>query len=522
MLKNFLKDYNPDLASYLIDGFSQGFSLSNASYYPNTSVKNLKSCSYNPQIVTDKLNKEQQAGRVAGPFSQVPLPHFVTSPIGLHPKKEPGQFRLIHDSSQPSGKSVNDGIARDKASVKYQTVEDAVKLIVSAGRGSYLAKSDIKSAFRLIPIHPSEYHLLGFRWLGQYYYDKCLPMGCSSSCRIFESFSTALHWIVQGRICNASVVHVLDDFLFVSPSRADCQAALSEFKHICYLLGVPLAPDKTMGPSQILPFLGITLDTMAMQASLPEDKVIRMMHDTDTLLSQRKLKLKQLQSITGLLNFACNVIVPARAFLRSIFDLTVGILKPYYHITISKQVKLDAGVWRTFLTQYNSKSFLLNYQFKSNQAWHLYTDASTTVGFGAFFGSCWFSGVWHESCSELHISILELYPIYLAIELWGHKLKNQCLMFHCDNISVVYIINKFSSKDQVIMILLRKLVLACLVNNIYIKASHVPGAINVTADMLSRNQVKKARLHRPELAEEPESIPSHLHLHRLLKDSSSS
>lgn len=48
-----------------------------------------------------------------------------------------------------------------------------------------MAKTDIEDAFRIIPIHPSDYHLLGFIWEGQFYYDKCLPMGASSSCQIF-------------------------------------------------------------------------------------------------------------------------------------------------------------------------------------------------------------------------------------------------------------------------------------------------------------------------------------------------
>ena len=65
-------------------------------------------------------------------------------------------------------------------------------IIYQSGRGSTLAKTDIKSAFRIIPVHPSNYQLLGFKWKGNWYVDHCLPMGCSSSCRIFEEFSCSL------------------------------------------------------------------------------------------------------------------------------------------------------------------------------------------------------------------------------------------------------------------------------------------------------------------------------------------
>jgi hypothetical protein len=65
------------------------------------------------------------------------------------------------------------------------------------GRDSYLGKTDVEDAFRNFDIHPSDYHLLGFTWNGFYYYDKCLPMGASSSCQVFEKCSCALQWIME-------------------------------------------------------------------------------------------------------------------------------------------------------------------------------------------------------------------------------------------------------------------------------------------------------------------------------------
>jgi hypothetical protein len=70
-----------------------------------------------------------------------------------------------------------------------------------------MAKCDIEDAFRLVPIHPTDYHLLGFTWNNLYYYDRCLPMGASSSCQIFESFSSSLHWIMENKYCAAGMYH---------------------------------------------------------------------------------------------------------------------------------------------------------------------------------------------------------------------------------------------------------------------------------------------------------------------------
>jgi hypothetical protein len=51
---------------------------------------------------------------------------------------------------------------------------------------------------KIIPIHPEDHELLGFPLGDQYYFDKTLPMGLSFSCKLFETFSTAVHWIIDG------------------------------------------------------------------------------------------------------------------------------------------------------------------------------------------------------------------------------------------------------------------------------------------------------------------------------------
>ena len=59
----------------------------------------------------------------------------------------PGEFRLIHHLSFPKGSSVNDGIPPEHTSVHYATIDEAIKLIRSAGPGCFLAKTDIKKCF---------------------------------------------------------------------------------------------------------------------------------------------------------------------------------------------------------------------------------------------------------------------------------------------------------------------------------------------------------------------------------------
>ena len=213
-LAKFLFGYPPDLVQSIISGFSIGFPLHFQGRRQFSIPNNLLSALQNPTFVDTKMEQELAAERIAGPFTSPPFQSFCVSPLGLIPKKTPGDFRLIHHLSFPKGLSINDGILSEDTHVRYATVADAIKLIKRAGPGCYLAKTDIKSAFRIIPIHPNDYPLLGMKWRGLYYYDRCMPMGCSSSCKTFETFSTAIEWIARHKLKIDELLHLLDDFFF--------------------------------------------------------------------------------------------------------------------------------------------------------------------------------------------------------------------------------------------------------------------------------------------------------------------
>lgn len=72
---------------------------------------------------------------MAGPFDSPPFDNFRVSPVGLVPKKSPGEFRMIHHLSFPGGSSVNDNIPSEFTSVNYARVDDAIALIRHLGPG---------------------------------------------------------------------------------------------------------------------------------------------------------------------------------------------------------------------------------------------------------------------------------------------------------------------------------------------------------------------------------------------------
>ena len=159
-----------------------------------------------------------------------------------------GDFRLIHHLSYPTGKSVNDFIDPALCSVEYTNFDKAIEMVQELGEGALLFKIDIKSAFRLLPVHPTDFNLLGFQFDGKYYFDKCLPFGRSISCATFEKFAKFLEFCVRRKALSNRLLHYLDDFLGGGKRGThECQHLMSAFNTCMKSLGVPLADEKNRG-----------------------------------------------------------------------------------------------------------------------------------------------------------------------------------------------------------------------------------------------------------------------------------
>lgn len=492
--------YDTILTEQLNRGFKLGFDLGYRGF-PNSTlnVTNLKSARDNKHVVATALSKEVEAGRLLGPFPSPPFDLFQINPIGLIPKKESGTFRMIVHLSSPSGSSINDNIPEIFSKVSFQSLQDAIRLVVSCGKQAFMAKTDIKQAFRLIPVLPDQYKLLGIKWENNFFFDKCLPMGASSATQLFERVSSALHFLA-GKRGVAKMVHYLDDFLIVHSSSSGCAADLTKFQALCSELNVPLAPDKTFGPSNTLTFLGIEIDTIKEEVRLPKDKLIKCKSAILAMLKQKKCTVAELDHITGLLNFTCIVIAPGRAFLKRLTNLRKGLHlpKPYFKLNLTKQVKEDLRLWLTFLHHFNGISLYRESMFLSSKTFNIYTDASKTLGFGALFGNHWFSHAWPNAWwASQNITLLELIPIYLAAKSWGHLLANSVVLFHTDSLDNVHSINNLKSEEELVMEYIRKIVLHALCTNFMFQAVHIKGSLNLNADDLSRLQVSSFRKRLP-------------------------
>ena len=130
-----------------------------------------------------------------------------------------------------------------------------------------------------------------------YYFDRALVIGLSSSCAISESFSTALEWVSLNLLNASAVLHILDDFLFITKTKEQCARDLQNFIFMCGYLGVPLAPEKPIGPDAVLQFAGITLDSVLFEARLPEDMLAKCRVMLHNFYTRGTVTLKELHGM---------------------------------------------------------------------------------------------------------------------------------------------------------------------------------------------------------------------------------
>ena len=139
-----------------------------------------------------------------------------------------------------------------------------------------MAKFDVEAAYRNIAIHPDGRFLLGMKWRGQFHVDLALPFGMRSAPFIFNSVADMVQWILLNSHRVSDLLHYLDDSITAGPPQSPlCAKNLRVGIAVCKRLGLPLHPNKCIGPATSLKVLGIELDSIQQIARLPDDKYLR-------------------------------------------------------------------------------------------------------------------------------------------------------------------------------------------------------------------------------------------------------
>ena len=216
----------------------------------------------------------------------------------------------------------------------------AIAEIMKLGRGTLLAKVDVKSAFRLLPVHPADRHLLAMNWNAQVFIDTCLPFGLRSAPKLFNILADLLSWILEQKGVSP-LLHYLDDFLISPPKSPACFNNLQVILEVCSHLGIPLAMEKIEGPAETLTFLGITLDTQNMEARPPPTKLQNIRNEIKAWLKKRDANKRAILSLVGLLQHTTKVVKPGRTFVSRMYATAARVKKLSHRTRLNTAFKSD-------------------------------------------------------------------------------------------------------------------------------------------------------------------------------------
>lgn len=419
------------------------------------------------------------------------FPRPKVSPLGAVPKRDSPEPRIIFDLSSPKGMSVNDFSVPPTFS--YPTIDTAIEYI---RRGSFLSKLDLKSGFHSVPLHPASFKWVGFRWHHTDYAYCVLPFGLAPSPWIFCEFTSfmcatvhrrlLLLWQERGYTSRVPFVVVyVDDFLVVGDSEHDVWIGVRLLEALISQLGFTNNTAKFVAPCTCLSFLGIELDSIAMTARVPDDKVAQLRSELLRASRREKMTKRELQSLLGVMNFAAKVVRAGRAWMRSLIDLTTQVRSGHHFVRLTKAAKEDLKWWRILLVKFNKLPFTGSLDRAS--APEVFTDASLSGG-GGFWNGDWFRCEWSSRDLDLgnHINVLELRTVLRAAQRWGGRWARCSITIRSDNTATVAALNHYSSRSPAMCRIVREIFFLAVRYDFALACVHVPGKDNELADALSR------------------------------------
>jgi hypothetical protein len=475
--------------------------------------------------ISAAIKTEHDAARIV----QVPyVPQHLTPIYG---KQEKDKVRIITDFSVPPGAAINDHT--DNMHFRMMSHEDAYALMQP---GYYMAKVDISKAYRTVGVHPTQWHLLAFKWhdaTGKpvYYIDTRWPFGHAKAPELFCRITAAVRAMMAAAGMPNVVVYV-DDFFIIEATQLQCEHVRAALSQLLEQLGFTENIPKRLSPAQEQIFLGLQYCTVptnghrGMSITVPEDKLLKAERMATTLAAMKTIPLKKLQAAVGYFNHIGQAVWTARAFTQRLIDAlrrkhaaTDHSSKRHTHIPVNRSMQLDLYWWARFARTFNGTAVVLQRPIMLSGFFS--TDASDR-GMGGFFNGHMFSIPWealHDACATLPAAAQQLarkhkrlwprrdsIPMWdiayreLFALLWGHWLwgesyfSNTTVTAHNDNTTVEHDVNHLSSPNIVRMSVVRALCAFNAEHNIRTRVSHITTDANILADAASRLDTNTFRM----------------------------
>lgn len=272
----------------------------------------------------------------------------------------------------------------------------------------FMASVDIASAYRSVSVRADHWGYQGISWNfgdgDNYYVDTRLCFGLRCAPFIFSCLSSYVVKIMRGKGF-ANIFCYLDDYLILGDTWKSCQEAQIVLIRVLIELGFYINWKKCTSPSQVCTYLGIVIDSVDMELSLPEKKLKKFKLEMEFFAGRDRATKRQLQKLFGILNHCSKLVKGGRTFTHRIIELLKGLPEKNVRIRLSKGFKQDLLWWRKFSQYFNGVSSIIGVEPDE----YVYTDSSL-LGYGLCWRNDWMAGYYNteqlpydlDQCDEGH------------------------------------------------------------------------------------------------------------------------
>ena len=353
-----------------------------------------------------------------------------------------------------------------------------------------MIKMDLKDAYLQVPVHEAHQCFLLFAWEGKHYKFQSLPFGLSSAPRVFTKLLKPVVGLLrQMGLC---LIIYLDDILFMHSNRDQLEEMAPLIVSLFEALGLMVnRPKSLLTPTQSIEFLGFLINSHIQRLFLPSEKSRKILQEVAKLLRQQTLTARELAMFIGKVTATSRALWQAplhyRALQRALNSVIAGNdsqeLSDRYKIQVlmNDEMKKDLQWWTT-LDLWNVGTPICS---TSTPALVLESDASQK-GWGARCMETSTGGCWSTMEAQYHINYLELLAAFLALKTFANDQKGLILL-RMDNVSAVtYINQKGGTHSMQLCDLALQIWEWCIQRGITLQAEHLPGNLNIVADMESQ------------------------------------
>lgn len=494
---NLLDDFG-NIPEGLRNGFSLGCNRQSLkTFIPN----NHKSAVTNQGAVEAHISKELMLHRYSGPFNpdrlQQLIGPFQTSPLGVIPKAD-CKFRIIQDMSYPKDDNpvpaVNSYIKSDDFPCEWSSFSNCFLFVARAPPGTQAAVFDVESAYRIIPVNPSDQTLGCVQFKGLIYIDHCLAFGCASSCGIFGRVADALVAIFKQHGIRA-ILKWVDDFIFFrSPtSSLPGQQTFPYDKDLIWSvadsLGWPWSRAKHQPFATSFTYLGFLWDINARTVQLPTSKISKYVTHLQPWLSAKSATLIEAQKLLGSLSHCALAVPNGSSHLPQLYKFIAGFStskSSFVRHQVSSALHSDLQWWNDqFLHSFCGRGIkeppppLLD---------KVFVDASTSWGIGIVVNSSWsaFRFLPQAFTDGRNIGWAEMLAVELCVVTLTHLYPpNSHIIIHSDNQGVLAAITNQYSRGLHANQSLQRMSHSLLSHDLWITGKYIPSKQN-QADSISR------------------------------------